>query len=172
MNFRKASIFILLGGLLSLSACGNDNDDKESSSSSKATTESSKTTKSSTQESTVKEIITTGDNDSAKLTDYRQKVAKLSPEKQLQRLKVDVLPKLTTGNKKYILNMPAAVGDDGKFDKKAQGTIYEYPESDHTDWTEVAKVYVNPELNSPLSFKVLDKTKTPELYETLNNNIR
>lgn len=165
---------VLIGAsLLSLTGCGDDNqtDTSSSDSSTEKSNDSSKTTNSS-KKKTLSEVITTGDADSAKMVEYRKKVAQLPPGEQLRRLRFDVLPKLETNGNKYILSIDVTIDKNGEFENSGQGSIYEYPENDHSKWTEVAKIYVNKNNKFPLSFKVLDKDKTPELYETLNNNIR
>lgn len=183
---------LLCGALLSLSACGSD--DKETSSNSseaksseassseqkvdKQTQSKDKQTQSKNEDikkELDKQVITYNDSNNKKITDYREKVAKLSPEEQFIRLKFKVLPKLQVGDKRYTLQSSVLIDDKtNKFKEEGTGSIYEYPKHDSTDWTEVAKIYINPDLSqkAQLSFKVLDKNKTPQLYSTLVNNVR
>lgn len=173
MNKKLLSISLLGVSLLGLTACGDNKTDQ--SSNSKESVEKSVDSSSTepTKEKELKEVQTYDSSDSPKMTKYREEVAQLSNGEQVRRLKMDVLPKLEENNHKYVMQGKPFYNDEHKLQKTEQ-VIYSYPKNDQSDWKKVAIVYTNPDLpkKSQVSFKVLDKEKTPKLYATLSNNIR
>lgn len=171
MKKKLLSTILLGSALLSLSACGEDTS-KTNSNKDASTEQSSKTSESKEQE--LKEVKTYNTGSENDMIKYRQQVAKLSNKKQILRLQFDVLPKLEENNYKFNLTPNGTIcSENGKL-RKAEHIIYMYPKNDQTKLIKAAIIYVNPELpkKAQVSFKVLNKAKTPKLYETLDNNIR